>query len=255
VLTALARALLRSGRRLLDALLVGLVLVALSGVVLGKVVPLVGHPTLVVGGSSMTPAVPLGAAVVLDRITPDQLRAGDIVSLEAGSAQSIFTHRVVRVVERSDGIWIGTKGDANLEEDPTLTPAAEVIGRVGVTLPYAGYLLTALSVPMGVLFLVGAAGALVVCIALVESAELRVVRRANRILRKVRVSRPADGHQVLPSVLPMTPSATVSVVRRLAAVTPGADGDTAPYTTVARLDPRGTWQLARASGQAGRARH
>ena len=244
-MTTIARICLGVGRRLLDTALIGLVAVALFGVVLGKVVPLLGHPTLVVGGSSMVPAVPLGAAVVLDRVDPEGLRVGDIVSLEAGSARSIFTHRIVRIVERTDGLWLATKGDANLDEDPTITPAHEVIGRVGLTLPYAGFLLTTLSVPMGVLFLIGSAGALVVCIALLESAELRVARRSSRVLRKVRAIRPADRPRILAPVRPLTPSGTMTVVRRLAAVAPGVDDWTAPRTLVPRVDPGGSWRITR----------
>ena len=52
-------------RRVLDALLLALIVVVLGGVVLGKLVPLTGRQTIVIGGGSMEPAVPLGAAVII----------------------------------------------------------------------------------------------------------------------------------------------------------------------------------------------
>ena len=45
-------------RRFLDAVLIALILVVLFGVILGKVVPLTGRQTIIVGGGSMEPAVP-----------------------------------------------------------------------------------------------------------------------------------------------------------------------------------------------------
>ena len=41
-------------------------LVSLGVLVLGRVLPLTGHPTLVVAGPSMEPTIPIGSAVVLD---------------------------------------------------------------------------------------------------------------------------------------------------------------------------------------------
>ena len=52
-------------RRVLDALLLALIVVVLGGVVLSKLVPLTGRQTIVIGGGSMEPAVPLGAAVII----------------------------------------------------------------------------------------------------------------------------------------------------------------------------------------------
>ncbi len=76
-------------------------------------------------------------------------------------------------------VWLQTKGDANEDQDPSIIPATAVIGRVAVTLPYAGYAVRLLSTAQGVLFLL-ALGVLVLAGAwLLESLEfdLRVARR------------------------------------------------------------------------------
>lgn len=139
-------------RRLLDGLLLALVVVSLGVLVLGRALPLTGHPTLVVAGPSMEPSIPLGAAVVLDQVAPADLAVGDVVSLRSGPDRAIFTHRIIRLAEGDGGLWLETQGDANATADPSLTPAAAVIGRVSVGIPVAGYLLTLYSAPVGILF-------------------------------------------------------------------------------------------------------
>ena len=139
-------------RRLLDALLFALVALSLGVLVLGRIVPLIGHPTFVVAGPSMEPSIPIGSAVVLDHVPPSSLAVGDVVSLRSGAGRAIFTHRIVRLAERDGGLWLETKGDANATPDPSLTAVTDVIGRVGVYIPHAGYLLTLYSAPSGILF-------------------------------------------------------------------------------------------------------
>ena len=158
-------------RRVVDLLLLGLIVVVLVAVALGRGAPLVGRESIVIGGGSMEPAIPLGAAIVVGPVDPASLAVGDVVSLNVGESHTTFTHRVVAVVDRADGRWIRTKGDANAEPDPTLVPARDVIGRVEIALPYFGYLLTLLSLPVGVIFVLGLAATLLAIAWLLESLE------------------------------------------------------------------------------------
>ena len=161
----------RALRRLLDALLIALILVVLVGVVLGKLVPLTGRETIVIGGRSMEPTLPLGSAVVNGRADPATLAAGQIVSLKAGPQNTLYTHRIVAVIDRPDGRWVQTKGDANPEEDPTLVPASAIVGRTEFIVPLAGYLIALLSMPAGVMFIIGLAASLLAGAWLLESVE------------------------------------------------------------------------------------
>jgi signal peptidase len=158
-------------RRLLDALLIALILVVLVGVVLGKLVPLTGRETIVIGGRSMEPTLPLGSAVVNAPVDPATLAAGQIVSLKAGPQNTLYTHRIIAVVDRADGRWVRTKGDANPEEDPTLVPSSAIVGRTELVIPLAGYLIALLSMPAGVMFIVGLAASLLAGAWLLESVE------------------------------------------------------------------------------------
>jgi len=158
-------------RRIVDIGLGALILVVLFGVILGKGAPLAGRQSIVIGGGSMEPAMGLGSAIVVEPVDPGALAVGDIVSMQVGPERTTYTHRIVAVVDRADGRWIRTKGDANATPDPTLVPATAVIGRVEFVIPFAGYLLALLSLPLGVLFVLGLAATLLAIAWLLESLE------------------------------------------------------------------------------------
>jgi len=166
-------------RRVLDAVLIALIFVVLFGVILGKIVPLTGRQTIIIGGQSMEPAIHIGSAIIVAPVGAAELRVGDVVSLRAGDDNALFTHRIVEVVDRPDGRWIRTKGDANASPDPTLVHASAVVGRVQLAIPLAGYLIALLSIPTGVLFLIGLAATLLAAVWLLESLELDSVDRGR----------------------------------------------------------------------------
>ena len=144
----------RWARRAADLALILVVLIALFGVAVGRLVPLTGRSTFVVAGGSMEPTIPLGAAVIVEPVRPADLAVGDVVTLRSGQDHAIFTHRVIRVAELDGQVVIETKGDANDSADPSLTPASGVVGRVAVAIPFAGFLVALLSIPSGVLFVI-----------------------------------------------------------------------------------------------------
>jgi signal peptidase len=132
----------------------------LTGVVLGRLLPAAEHPVYIVAGPSMGEALPVGSAVVLDQVAPDDLVPGDIVTLQSGPQRAVFTHRIVRIVERDGATWIETRGDANPTADPSITPASAVVGRVAVAIPEAGYVLMLLSTIQGVVLILAVGGLL-----------------------------------------------------------------------------------------------
>jgi signal peptidase len=158
-------------RRIVDIGLVALILVVLAGVVLGKGAPLLGRQSIIIGGGSMEPALGLGSAIVVAPVAAGDLAVGDIVSLQVGPDRTMYTHRIVAVVDRPDGRWIRTKGDANATPDPSLVPATAVVGRVELVVPLFGYLLALLSLPVGIMFVIGLAATLLAVAWLLESLE------------------------------------------------------------------------------------
>jgi len=195
-------------RRVIDLGLIALIVVVLLGVAVGKLAPLTGRQSIAIGGSSMEPAVPLGAAVVVSPVPASSLAVGDVVSLQVGAAHAVFTHRIVALVDREDGRWVRTKGDANRDPDPELVPASAIIGRVDAVIPALGYLLALLSLPIGVLFVIGLAATLVAIAWLLESLEPprqvgagidappRPAERAPRAVGTL-AARPVTGHDLV----------------------------------------------------------
>jgi signal peptidase len=154
----LALTIVRIARRGLDLALVALVVVVVTGLLIARLVPIAtGAPVLVVGGGSMEPAIHLGSLAVDQPVGADSLAVGDVVSMKVGPQQSVFTHRITRVVPREDGLWIETKGDANATIDPSIVPASAVIGRVALVIPLLGYVVQLLGTLSGLalLFMLG----------------------------------------------------------------------------------------------------
>jgi signal peptidase len=145
----------RIARRTLDVLLLLLICLVVVTMVIERGIPAVtGGATFVVGGGSMEPTIPLGSAVVAVPVAATDLAVGDVVSLKAGEQHAVFTHRIIRLAERDGAIWLETQGDANTAPDPSLVPATDVIGRMSLSIPLAGYLVMVMSSFQGMLFLV-----------------------------------------------------------------------------------------------------
>ncbi len=158
-------------RRLIDGAIVVLVIGVLIGIGLGRLLPLTGHPTLIVGGPSMEPTLPLGSIIVLDPVVASDIRPGDIVTIRVAPGATAYTHRVTRLLTIDGLPYLETKGDANRAPDPATIPASAVAGRVAVALPWLGYLLALLAMPSGVGFVLGLGSSLILAALLLESFE------------------------------------------------------------------------------------
>lgn len=122
--------------------------VVVGAVALSRVGPLMGIDPIIIRSGSMAPAIPTGALAIVRTSAPEQLGAGDVVTLRMRNGQ-LLTHRVTRVAQLPDGSYIETKGDANQAPDPVLVPVGSVVGVVTDVIPYAGFLLAYLSIPTG----------------------------------------------------------------------------------------------------------
>ena len=90
---------------------------------------------------SMEPAIPVGSLLYVRSGDPEQEEDEDIIAFYGSLEDSgIITHRVVKnnVVSGT----FTTKGDANDKEDPTPVSYDNYIGRVTLSVPYVGRVLT-----------------------------------------------------------------------------------------------------------------
>ena len=114
--------------------------------------------SFVVTSSSMSPAIHAGDVVIVDDVRPAEIEQGDIITFErhGGSDDQQLntnrvTHRVVEVIERDEGHYFRTKGDANEEPDSKIIPAKNVIGQVIFTIPLIGWVISYAGTDTGII--------------------------------------------------------------------------------------------------------
>lgn len=121
--------------------------------VLASSLPIDGnYEILIVESGSMEPAIRTGSVVAY--IPRDSYHEGDVVTFKGTDINPMpTTHRIVAV---EDG-RITTKGDANEEPDYRILSEEEILGKVFLTVPYAGYISAYFRTPDGkaVLVVVG----------------------------------------------------------------------------------------------------
>jgi signal peptidase len=181
-------------RRLLDLALVLLVVAVLGLVLAVNLGPRLGHDFVVIRGGSMEPAIHLGAVTEVSQVQPADLRPGDVVTLKEANGV-VVSHRITRVLQQPNGTFIETKGDANSAVDPVLTPVSDVTGRVDFSVPVVGYLVYLLTLPIGVLSVLGLALTLLFAIWLLEDFEQDEEEREEQAVYESELARVLDARQ------------------------------------------------------------
>jgi signal peptidase len=127
---------------------IGLGTLALIGIAVA------GWRVEVVATPSMTPAVPEGAAALVEPLDEaTALEPGQVILFPHPDAERLVMHRIVDVVRQDGGVFYQTRGDANDAPDSRLVPADDVESRVRASVPRLGDLLHALRPPGGLLWL------------------------------------------------------------------------------------------------------
>jgi signal peptidase I len=109
-----------------------------------------GITPLVFRSGSMAPAVRTGDLGIAHHVSADEIRRGDIVSVENSRGVRV-THRVVSSKVIGNSATLVLKGDANETADiePYVVTSAE---RLMFSIPKAGYAVTFMSGPLGMFF-------------------------------------------------------------------------------------------------------
>ena len=132
--------------------------------------PLMGRQLFIIGGGSMEPSIPLGSLVVATPTNAMTVAVGDVVTVR-GDNGVVYTHRVTRVLDLTEGRFFETKGDANQSPDGGLVPARAIVGAAGQYVPLAGYAQAFLSRVAGVVATLSVLGALLLLYLLLELLE------------------------------------------------------------------------------------
>lgn len=177
---------LQDRRRALELVAITVFLAAIVPFVAFAVPQLSGADhSYVVRSSSMSPTMPAGSAVFVDGVSPDAVETGDVITYRQRASvaareddgTNLVTHRVVEVVEREDGRYFRTKGDANEDPDPRLVPAEALVGEVDFSIPVLGQLIVYAGSPYGLVALV------IVPMVILVTTELRDLVGAYRASR------------------------------------------------------------------------
>jgi signal peptidase len=126
----------------------------------------------VVRSDSMSPAIQAGDVIIVEDVSADAIDVDDVITFRHGD--QLATHRVVEVVERDGSVQFRTKGDANEEPDSQLVAPEAVVGRVSITIPRIGHVVTFAQTQLGLLVLV------VIPAAALAISELWTIARAHR---------------------------------------------------------------------------
>jgi signal peptidase I len=161
---------LRWIRRGLLALWIALIGMVLALVLTTHLASAFGYRLVIIRGSSMTPEISLGALAFEQAARPADIAPGQVATITLPSG-TVVTHRITRVATLGGQVQVATKGDANLDEDPTLQPASAVSGVVRFTVPIAGYLLAFLGLPSGMVSVISMLGSLLAVMWLLEELE------------------------------------------------------------------------------------
>jgi len=130
------------GSMLLPFLIINIILIIEGYLYPEKVPSLFGVSPMIVVTDSMNPAIQAGDMILAEKVDPNEVQVGDIISffdpLRAGNTV-VITHRVIEVRHLDDGrIQYRTQGDANNQADEIPIPSEKLVGRYRFTIPVWG---------------------------------------------------------------------------------------------------------------------
>lgn len=113
--------------------------------------PLFGAYVIVT--ESMEPTISVNDAVVVKRVSDDDVNVGDIITFSSNTgyyAGHSITHRIVaKLINRSGNFVYRTKGDNNAKADMSLVSNDSILGKVILKLPKVGYIQAFVLSPVG----------------------------------------------------------------------------------------------------------
>lgn len=111
-----------------------------------------GYQFLVVLSGSMEPTIPVGSLIVVAPRALEQLSVDDVVTFKSQHNQgTVVTHRVKKLDQNQQ--WVMTQGDGNEQLDSQPVTKDQLIGKVTISLPALGYLVTWLKSKISLLLL------------------------------------------------------------------------------------------------------
>lgn len=115
--------------------------IIITGILIILVSGLFKYQAIAIASNSMNPEFYRGDALVLKKITKDnisEIDVGQTIAFEYNGA--IVVHRIIEKVETTNGVYAyRTKGDNNEAPDPNLVSSSQVLGKHVLTIKFIGF--------------------------------------------------------------------------------------------------------------------
>ncbi|HEU4850262.1 MAG TPA: signal peptidase I [Terrimesophilobacter sp.] len=160
-----------------------LAFVALIGVLAIVVPAATGATPMTVLTGSMTPTYPPGTLIVVKPIDAEDIRVGTPIAYQLESGKDVVvTHRVVSITTASDGSReFTTRGDANAIADEKPVRPVQVRGEVWYSIPYLGWVNTAVNGESRVWIIPVIAGGLFLYAGYAVASSIASARKRRRV--------------------------------------------------------------------------
>lgn len=129
------------------AVFIFLMYVSVRGIITGMEPEIFNHKMYYVESGSMSPTIKVGSLILVEEKEALDINISDILTFKTENG-TVVTHRVVDIINGGDDYVM--KGDANTTNDPMTLKKQNIIGRVMLTIPYVGFLLSALRTKIGI---------------------------------------------------------------------------------------------------------
>lgn len=120
---------------------------------------LFNYQFFLVQSGSMEPSIITGDVII---VKPSHTYHQNDVVTFVDYNQRVVTHRIIEIQEKNNGLNLITKGDANRVQDNAQITPNQIIGKVVLTLPRLGYLITFGRSKLGLILLVIIPAALII---------------------------------------------------------------------------------------------
>lgn len=118
-----------------------------------KVPTIFGISPLTVLTNSMHPYMKAGDLVIIKKAKPTDVKVNDVITFKETPTKFI-THRVASIKQNQGNIGFVTKGDNNNTADSNIVTSNNLVGKLVLKIPKAGYFAKFVSGPIGFILLI-----------------------------------------------------------------------------------------------------
>jgi len=134
------------------------------------------YKAYLISTESMEPELKKGDAIIIKKVSEDQLRVNDVVTFKING--EIITHRIVRIDDVNSEKFYITKGDNNNVEDSDELRFSDIEGKQIIKIPHLGNIVAGLK--NGIVIILVVLIALIMYLNRIEMKEKSEARREKK---------------------------------------------------------------------------